>query len=128
MHRQKPFQKLSADEYDFFQDGYGINVVSLVTSDPNIVWLTYKKAFTEITGLDVDGSSSLSEVPLEFFYFTAHAAYSDFLRMDGQNEKATLEQNMAKSFLNPEVQRAEQLMNANILQTRITTHVSRQSR
>ena len=128
IHRNQPYLKVSGGEYDFYTDIDGIHVINLETDDPNIVYLTYKITFTEITDLDENTDSALEEIPLEYFYYIAHAVYADFLRMDSQTEKAQIEEQLAKTFLAPEIERAEQLMNANMLKTRIHTHVSRQHR
>lgn len=128
IHRTQPYQRLSACEYDFYVDSGGIHGLNITTSDTEILWVTYKKDITYLTELNADTSSTLEEVPLEFFYYVAHATYADFLRMDGQTEKAMIEEKLAIHYLNPEIERAEQLMNSNMLKTRIHTHTSRQYR
>ena len=60
----------------------------------NVAYITYKKHIVNtttgkvITTLDADADSSfVTEVPKrEFFNYTAHGVYADFLRMDGQTE------------------------------------------
>ena len=71
---------------------------------------------------------SSTNVPMEFFYFTAHATYADFLRMDGQLDKAMAEEQVAQSYLAAELQKAESQRNNNITVRRISTHGTRQSR
>jgi hypothetical protein len=58
----------------------------------------------------------------------AHAAYADFLRMDGQIEKAMAEEQVAQQYLMIELEKAETQRNNNSLYRRISTYISRQSR
>jgi hypothetical protein len=48
--------------------------------------------------------------------------------MDGQHEKAQLEQGNAEGFLAAELERIDVIMNNNTINKRFTTYVNRQSR
>jgi len=48
--------------------------------------------------------------------------------MDGQLDKAMAEEQIAQSYLDIELGKAEQQRTSNIINRRITTHLSRQSR
>jgi|TARA_R110002126_G_scaffold6871_1_gene34658 hypothetical protein len=128
IHRLEPFLRNSTIEFDYWVDGDGAHVENLVTTDATSVYVTYKKTLTELTTLDYDGELGTQLVPIEFFYFIAHATYADFLRMDGQTQKAMLESEVAKTYLDTELEKAETVMNINALKTRINTHLNRQSR
>ncbi len=128
IHRLQPFLRNSTIEFDFFADADGAHVENLVPTDTTTVYVTYKKLLTELTTLDYDGSLGTNLVPIEFFYFMGHATYADFLRMDGQLEKAMTEEKIAKSYLDTELEKAESVANINALNTRINTHLNRQSR
>jgi hypothetical protein len=65
---------------------------------------------------------------LEFFYYAAHATYADFLRMDGQVDKAIAEEQIAMNYLMLELNKAQNQRNNNALFRRISTYVSTQSR
>ena len=65
---------------------------------------------------------------LEFFYFMAHVIYADFLRMDGQTEKAIIEEQIGAQYLDTELSKASITSNTNIVGKRISTYVNRQSR
>lgn len=122
IHRTQPFLNLSSVEYEFYVDGDGAHILNPSDSAPTSAFVTYKKVW--------DGPFDISSttIPMEFFYFTAHAAYSDFLRMDGQLDKAMAEEQVAQSYLASELQKAESQRNNNITVRRISTHLSRQSR
>lgn len=128
IHRLQPFLRNSTIEFDFFVDSSGAHVENLVPTDTTTVYVTYKKVLTDLTTLDHDGELGTQLVPIEFFHFMGHATYADFLRMDGQLEKAITEEQLAKQYLDTELEKAESVANINALNTRINTHVNRQSR
>jgi len=72
--------------------------------------------------------SSATDIPLEFFYWAAHATYADFLRMDGQVDKAMAEEGAAQTYLVLEMDKAEHQRNNNAVLRRISTYVSRSAR
>ena len=92
--RKQPFLNQSATEYEFFLDVTGANILNIVSTTDNAAFVSYKKEFTPFdvtSGYD----TSTVEVPNEFFPYLAHANYADFLRMDGQTDKAFAEEERA---------------------------------
>jgi hypothetical protein len=71
---------------------------------------------------------STVEVPGEFFAYLAHATYADFLRMDGQTEKAFAEEQRAEISLALELEKIDIISNNNTVNKRFSTYVNRQSR
>jgi hypothetical protein len=127
IHRNNAFLNNSSLEYDFFIDGDGANILNISSTDTNTAFVTYKKVFTPFT-TSSDYTTSTEEVPSEFFHYIAHSAYSDFLRMDGQHDKAQLEQANAEQYLALELERVDVIMNQTTVNKRFSTHVNRQSR
>jgi hypothetical protein len=127
VHRNKALVKNSAIEYDFFVDVNGVNILNIVDSNANSVYVTYKKPFTKFT-TSSDYLNSTEKVPEEFFAFIAHTAYADFLRMDGQHQKALLEEQTAKGALDLQLERNDIISNNNNVNIKFSTYVSRQSR
>jgi hypothetical protein len=121
IHRKQPFLRNSAMEFNFYVDSVGAHIVNLSTSDSTSAFVTYKKTCPLLTTASVD-------VPLEFFYFIAHAAYSDFLLMDGQNEKAKMEELYAKNYLMLELERVDVISNNNSINSKFSTYINQQSR
>lgn len=72
--------------------------------------------------------SSYEQIPLEFFNYTAHGTYADFLRMDGQHDKAAFEEQKADMFLATELERIDIINNNNSLNHKISTYVNRSTR
>jgi len=121
IHRNRPFYDNTAIEYEFYVDSVGANILNRIDSTTTSVFVTYKKEWEDYTNLS-------DNIPLEFFHYAAHGAYADFLRMDGQLDKAMAEEQIAQSYLDIELGKAEQQRTSNIINRRISTHLSRQSR
>ena len=127
IHRKQAFLNNSSIEYDFFVDFTGANILNITSSTDNSAFVTYKQQFTPF---DVTSSYTTStvEVPAEFFAYLAHATYADFLRMDGQTEKAFAEEQRAEISLALELEKIDIISNNNTVNKRFSTYVNRQSR
>lgn len=128
IHRNQAFLNMSALEYEFGVQSDGAHILNASNAKESQVWITYKKPITLLTSLDIDGSASLTQVPQEFFYYMAHATYADFLRMDGQHQKASFEEQIAENYLAEEMDNPQQVANNNTVGKRFKTYVSQQSR
>lgn len=129
IHRTQPFLRNSALEFDFFVQSDGAHILNLTTADADSAFVTYKKELTDIPSTwDLTGDKSTQEIPLEFFYYVAHSVYADFLRMDGQHDKALAEEQVADKYLANELEKTDQVMNNNTVKKRFNTYVSKQSR
>ena len=129
--RKQAFLNNSAHEYEFFVDFTGANILNVVSTTDNAAFVSYKKEFTPftVTGTAVsDFTGSTVEVPAEFFAYIAHATYADFLRMDGQTDKAFAEENTATGALALELEKVDIISNNNTVNKRFSTYVNRQSR
>jgi hypothetical protein len=129
--RKQAFLNNSAHEYEFFVDFTGANILNVVSTTDNAAFITYKQEFTpfNVTGTAVsDFTGSTVEVPAEFFAYIAHASYADFLRMDGQTDKAFAEENTASVALALELEKVDIISNNNTVNKRFSTYVNRQSR
>jgi len=121
IHRKQAFLNSSSLEYDFFTDFTGANLLNIISSTDNKAYVTYKKKLDLFTELSED-------IPSEFFYFMAHASYADFLRMDGQHGKAIAEEEVAKNYLDLELEKIDLRSNNNSINHKFSTYVNRQSR
>jgi len=125
--RKQPFLNQSATEYEFFLDVTGANILNIVSTTDNAAFVSYKKEFTPFdvtSGYDI----STVEVPNEFFPYLAHATYADFLRMDGQTDKAFAEEERANLAMALELEKVDIISNNNTVNKRFSTYVNRQSR
>jgi len=127
IHRKQAFLNNSSIEYDFYVDFTGANILNITSSTDNSAFVTYKQQFTPFDVTSGYGDSTV-EVPGEFFAYLAHATYADFLRMDGQTEKAFAEEQRAEISLALELEKIDIISNNNTVNKRFSTYVNRQSR
>jgi hypothetical protein len=129
IHGNQSFLNRSATEYDFYADSFGANVLNGRFTN-NEAYVTYKKPILDDFGKVITSltSSVNQEIPNEFFNYTAHAVYADFLRMDGQHDKAAFEEQKADMFLATELERIDIINNNNSLNHKISTYVNRSTR
>jgi hypothetical protein len=121
LHDRNPVQGVGGWEYDFFVDSNGANIVG---NYPELdgFFVTYKAIW------DGPYTTASATIPQEWFYYVGHATYADFLRMDGQVDKAMAEEAVAQMYLDTELTKASQQRNMNNLFRRISTYTSRQFR
>ena len=124
VHRNQPNLARSVQEFDFFVDADGANVIN---TNVNKIYTTYKKPFTKFS-VTSDYETSTVEVPEEFFSYMAHGAYADFLAMDGQTSKAVIESDRAQEHLNLQLEKVDIMNNTNFPITKFSTYVNRQAR
>ena len=110
IHRKQAFLNSSSLEYDFFTDFTGANLLNIISSTDNKAYVTYKKKLDLFTELSED-------IP-----------YADFLRMDGQHGKAIAEEEIAKNYLDLELEKIDLRSNNNSINHKFSTYVNRQSR
>lgn len=129
IHDSQSFLNRSATEYDFYADSFGANVLNGRFTN-NEAYVTYKKPILDNFGKVITTltSSINQEIPNEFFNYTAHGVYADFLRMDGQHDKAAFEEQKADMFLATELERIDIINNNNSLNHKISTYVNRSTR
>ncbi len=120
IYRKKAFINNSSIEYDFSVDFDGANVLNIVNTTDNSAFVTYKKELPQYTITSTD-------IPGEWFFFIAHGSYADFLRMEGQIEKALIEEETAQKYLAMELEKVDNMSNNNVFR-RFSTHGTRQSR
>ena len=108
IHRTQPFLRNSALEFNFYVDGNGAHILNLTTADANSAFVTYKKELSQFT-------DSSTDIPGEWFSFIAHGAYADFLRMDGQHDKAMAEEQIAMNYIAMELEKVDNMSNNNAL-------------
>jgi hypothetical protein len=121
IHRTQPFLRNSALEFNFYVDSNGAHILNLTTADATSAFVTYKKELGQFT-------ANSTNIPGEWFAFMAHAAYADFLRMDGQHDKALTEEQVAQSYIAMELEKVDNMMNNNTALKRFSTYINRQAR
>lgn len=118
--KDNPNASSSVTEYEFYTESDGYHVVGSF-SGLNGFYVQYRKAWPG------PYDTSATDIPREFYHFAVRAAYSDFLRMDQQTDKAMAEQQLAEQWLSIEIQKADNVANVRRY-SRTSTHLSRQLR
>lgn len=121
IYRTQPFNRQSALEYEFYVDSNGAKVLNLIANDSGKVFVNYQKELPVFT-------QDSTDIPQEFFFFLGHAAYADFLRMDGQHNKSMQEEQIAGTYLALELEKIDLRSNNNTINKKFSTYVNRQSR
>ena len=123
-HKQAPYVTASVQEYDIMVTADG---ATLVVGDlnPATAFLTYKAQLTDTYG---DGANETSAIPAEWYQYLAHGTYADYLRAEGQQEKAALADQEAEGLLQEELIRIDEQHTLQLVANRIFTNANMQMR
>lgn len=125
IHRTQPYVANSAQDFDFVTTGSGAVLVAGGLA-PASAFVTYRAQLRDTYG---DGTGETqSSIPEEWFQYIAHGVYSDFLRMDGQQEKAMLADAESLEILTDELMKISNSRVMDLVGTRIITNSNMQSR
>jgi hypothetical protein len=129
IYDKPPRLKNSVREYNFVANPYGAQLIDFNADTSPEVYVDYKIAWEPLdTVVGANRLTSSIPVPLEFYNFIAHGSYADFLRMDGQVNKATVEDEVASQFLINELEKVDIISNRNNVTSKFSTYVNNQSR
>jgi hypothetical protein len=116
VHKTNPTTTRYPEEYAFIgllnSSGYpSIKLISTTTLNSVTVFVTYRKDLAAIISTDGtytsgffgDEAGDNPNVPYIFFEYLAFGAYADFLRGDGQTDKAQVEEQNAELLLRQEI-------------------------
>jgi hypothetical protein len=126
-HKQAPYVTASVQEYDIMVTANG---ATLVVGDlnPATAFLTYKAQLTDTYGDDENGAGETSDIPAEWYQYLAHGTYADYLRAEGQQEKAALADQEAEGLLQEELIRIDEQHTLQLVANRIFTNANMQMR
>ena len=124
IHKQAPWLNKSVQEYDIMVTAQG---ATLVAGDlnPTEAYVTYKRQFTDTFG-DAQGESTA--IPAEWFQYMAHGTYADYLRAEGQQEKAVMADQEADMLLQEEMIRIDEQHTLQMVANRVFTNANMQMR
>ena len=116
IHKTDPTNTRYPEEYTFVSTttasgSPAVKIVSPTVLNGVNVFVTYRKALEEVvaeggtytSGLFGDEAGDNPEIPYQFFEYCAFGAYADFLRGDGQTEKAQVEDQNTELLLRMEI-------------------------
>lgn len=101
---------------------YDVSAATLMAPQ---VWCSYKKRLTVTYG---DGSGETTTVPRRWADYLIQAGYADFLRSDGQTEKAMAEEQVAQEIIDREIYMLDRSPNFLGHKIRVSTHTARGNR
>lgn len=124
IHKQAPWLNRSVQEYDIMVTAEG---ATLVAGDlnPTEAYVTYKRQFTDTFG---DASGESTAIPAEWFQYMAHGTYADYLRAEGQQEKAVMADQEADMLLQEEMIRIDEQHTLQMVANRVFTNANMQMR
>ena len=93
--------------------------------DPSEAFVTYKAQLIDTYG---DGSGEYTAIPAEWFQYLAHGTYADYLRAEGQQEKAALADQEAEGLLQDELIRIDEQHTLQMVANRVFTNANMQMR
>ena len=124
VHKQAPYVTASVQEYDIMVTASGATLVC-GDLDPSEAFVTYKAQLTDTYG---DGSGETTAIPAEWFQYLAHGTYADYLRAEGQQEKAALADQEAEALLQDELIRIDEQHTLQMVANRVFTNANMQMR
>jgi hypothetical protein len=114
----QPFYQYSSIEFEYYVDGLGAHIIS-DTSSTSTAYVTYKKAW------DGPYTTASTNIPGEWFDYLAQGVLADYLRQDGQTEKAQAEEKIADDILQNQLMKTDVTRSVGVLSHRISTNLSR---
>ena len=123
-HVKAPYISTSSQEYDIMVTADGATLVAGNTS-PTSEFLTYKIQLADTYG---DGDGETTAIPAEWYQYMAHGTYADYLRAEGQQEKAALADQEADMLLQEEMIRIDEQHTLQVVANRIFTNSNMQTR
>lgn len=123
-HKQAPYVTASVQEYDIMVTANGATLVS-GDLNPATAFVTYKSQLSDTYG---DSAGETSTIPAEWYQYLAHGTYADYLRAEGQQEKAALADQEAEGLLQDELIRIDEQHTLQLVANRIFTNANMQMR
>lgn len=122
--KQKPYRASSVQEYEYYVTADGAELVA-GDLNPLTAFVTYKRQLTEFYG---DNTGEVADIPAEWFHYLAHGTYADWLKAEGQQEKAALADQEAEAVLQDELIRLDENHTSGLVSSRIFTNANMQMR
>ena len=124
-----PFKTMGSQEYQYTVGSDGAKLISGTVS-PSSAFVAYKSvlSFSTAAGTTSQSLTSSSLIPEEWFEYIAHGTYADYLRAEGQQEKAALADAEASEILLDELMKLDEQHTQTVIAKRIFTNMNMQSR
>lgn len=120
----QPYKNIGGGEYEFTVGPFGAELLT-GPFNPEIAWVIYK---AQKSGTYGSALTNDPNVPEEWFEYMAHGAYADYLRAEGQQEKAALADQEANEILLDELMKLDEQHTQTVISPRIFTNANMQTR
>jgi hypothetical protein len=120
---------MGSQEYQYTVGSDGAELISGTVS-PSSAFVAYKSVLTFSTAAGATSQSltSSSLIPEEWFEYIAHGTYADYLRAEGQQEKAAVADAEASEILLDELMRLDEQHTQTLISNRMFTNSNMQVR
>jgi hypothetical protein len=124
IYLQPPYGRSGGQEFEFTVTSSG---AALIADSPSsgLAWVTYKSILPVYYG---DNVGEDQNIPYEWFQYIAHGVYADYLRAEGQQDRAAIAEAEAQEILTDELMRLDEQHTQTIISPRISTYINRSSR
>ena len=116
IYLQHPYRAGGGQEFEFTVTSAGAELIS--DSGSGVAFVTYKAAMPTYYG---DNAGEDSAVPYEWFQYIAHGVYADYLRAEGQQDRAAIAEVEANEILTDELMRLDEQHTQTVISPRIFT-------
>jgi len=124
IQKDQPYLSASVQDYEFTVGALGATIVA-GNLNPSLAWVTYKATHDILYG---SGSLESFFIPDEWFEYLAHGTYADYLRAEGQQERAVVADQEADLILQDELMRLDEQHTQTLISNRIFTNSNMQLR
>jgi len=118
----QPFYMNSAVELEFYVTNVGAAVIADLSNGTAAAYVTYKIYW------DGPYTTGSTNIPDEWQEYISHGAYADWLRSDGKNDVAVVEETFAQNLLDSELSNVDVVRSSGVVAHRISTHLNRSYR
>lgn len=127
IYLQPPYSRTGGQEFEFTVTSNGASLIAYEMKSGE-AWVTYKAIMSTYYGDNIDNTGEDPNIPCEWFQYIAHGVYADYLRAEGQQEKAAIADQEAEMLLQDELMRLDEQHTQTVISPRIFTNANRSLR
>ena len=118
IYLQHPYRVGGGQEFEFTLTSAGAELIA-DSQTSGVAFVTYKAAIPDYYG---DNAGEEQNVPYEWFQYVAHGVYADYLRAEGQQDRAAIAEQEANEILTDELMRLDEQHTQTVISPRIFTN------
>lgn len=118
IYLQYPYRAGGGQEFEFTLTSAGASLIA-DSAASGVAFVTYKEAMPTYYG---DNAGEDVNIPYEWFQYIAHGVYADYLRAEGQQDRAAIAEQEASEILTDELMRLDEQHTQTVISPRIFTN------